>query len=100
MPLYRRLPKRGFNNIFKKQFACINVFELNRYEDGEELDAARLNADGLIEIRKHGLKVLGAGDLNKKLTIRAQAFTRSATEKISAKGGEAHVVPAKKGGRR
>ncbi|MCZ6603413.1 MAG: 50S ribosomal protein L15 [Planctomycetota bacterium] len=79
MPLYRRLPKRGFNNIFKKQFACVNVSQLNRYADGEELDAERLKADGLIEIRKHGLKVLGSGDLKKKLTIRAQAFTRSAT---------------------
>lgn len=97
MPLYRRLPKRGFNNIFKKRFACVNVAALNRYGDGEELDEARLSADGVITPERDGLKVLGNGDLERKLTIRAQAFSGAAKEKIAAKGGEAVVVPRRKG---
>lgn len=97
MPLYRRLPKRGFNNIFKKRFACVNVVVLNRYGDGEELDEARLSADGVITPERDGLKVLGNGELEKKLIVRAQAFSRTATEKIAAKGGEAVVVPRRKG---
>lgn len=93
MPLHRRLPKRGFHNIFKKAYACVNVARLNRYGDGEELDEARLIRDGLIRCRPDGLKVLGGGDLEKRITVRAQAFTRTAREKIAAKGGEAVVVP-------
>lgn len=97
MPLYRRIPKRGFTNIFKKQFAWVNVDRLNRYADGDKIDEVRLAEDGLIRIRKDGLKVLGRGELEKKLTIRAHAFSKTARDKIEGKGGQAEVVPLARG---
>ena len=92
MPLYRRLPKRGFTNIFKKQFAWVNVDSLNRYADGDQVDETRLAEDGLIRLRKDGLKILGRGELEKKLTVKAHAFSKSAQEKIEGKGGQTEVV--------
>ena len=92
MPLYRRLPKRGFTNIFKKQFAWVNVESLNRYDDGEEIDEARLAEDGLIRIRKDGLKVLGRGELEKKLTVKAHKFSKNAKAAIEGAKGEAVIL--------
>ena len=93
MPLYRRLPKRGFNNIFKKDYAWINVDQLNRYADGETVDEARLVEDGVVRPRKDGLKVLARGELERRLTVKAQVFSKAAQGKIEAKGGEATIVP-------
>lgn len=99
MPLYRRLPKRGFNNIFKKDYAWINVDQLNRYSDGDVVDEARLVQDGVIRVRKDGLKVLARGDLERRLVVKAQVFSKAAQEKIEAKGGEASVVPRRPTGK-
>lgn len=93
MPLTRRLPKRGFTNIFKKEFSMVNVGELNNFEDGDVI-----SLDLLIETRivgkkeAYGLKVLGNGELTKKLTIKANKFTQSAIEKIEKVGGKAEVL--------
>lgn len=95
MPLYRRLPKRGFNNKrFAKAFLEVNVEDLNRFEEGAVVDLASIDAHGLLSVPKvnDGLKVLGRGDLNVKLTVRANAFTSSAKEKIEKAGGTAEEV--------
>ena len=91
MPLQRRLPKRGFNNIFANHYAEINVDRLNAFEDGSVVDAAALNEAGLIGECYDGLKVLGNGELNKKLTVQAEKFSQSAKEKIEKAGGKAEV---------
>ncbi|MCC5912607.1 MAG: 50S ribosomal protein L15 [Clostridiaceae bacterium] len=93
MPLIRRLPKRGFTNIFKKQFSAINVDELNRFENGTEITAELLKEAGVIKkIEKDGLKILGDGNLEKNVTVKAQKFTKSAIEKIEAAGGKVEVM--------
>lgn len=92
MPLARRIPKRGFNNIFAQPLTAINVSVLNRYEDGETVNAEKLLADGVLSKCEYGLKVLGSGDLKKKLTIEANAFSETAKQKIEAAGGKAEVV--------
>ncbi|SET56981.1 LSU ribosomal protein L15P [Natronincola peptidivorans] len=93
MPLARRLPKRGFTNIFKKQFTLINIEDLNRFENGTEITAQFLKEIGAIKkIEKDGLKILGNGNLEKSLTIKAQKFTQSAVEKIEAAGGKVEVI--------
>lgn len=92
MPLSRRLPKRGFTNIFAKEYATVNVCELNRFEDGTEITAAFLKEQRIIRKINDGLKVLGNGELTKKLTVKAAKFTETATEKIVAAGGTAEVV--------
>ncbi|MFO7814666.1 MAG: 50S ribosomal protein L15 [Halanaerobiales bacterium] len=92
-PLFRKLPKRGFNNKFKKEFNIINVYQLNRYEDGTEITPGMLKEDGLIDnIAKHGLKILAKGDLSKELVVKANAFSSSAVEKIENAGGKAEVI--------
>ncbi|MFW5972062.1 MAG: 50S ribosomal protein L15 [Bacillota bacterium] len=92
-PLFRRLPKRGFNNIFKKQYNEINVYQLNRFEENEEITIETLVDCGLIDnIAKFGLKILGDGEIDKALVVKANAFTKSAKEKIEAAGGKAEVV--------
>lgn len=88
MPLQRRLPKRGFNNPFKKQYALVKVEALNRFDDGEEVTPERLKEERLIKKTLDGVKILGDGELTKKLTVHAHRFTRSAEEKITAAGGE------------
>ena len=92
MPLARRLPKRGFNNIFAKRLEAINVAALNCFEDGAVVDAAALIEAGVISACPNGLKVLANGTLTKKVTVKAAAFSESAKEKIEQAGGKAEVV--------
>lgn len=93
MPIYRRLPKRGFTNIFAKTYTEINVTALNSFEDGAVVDAAALKAAGIIKKINDGVKVLGRGDLTaKNITVQAAKFTKSAEEKIAAAGGKAEVI--------
>ena len=92
MPLARRVPKRGFNNIFAKPLEAVNVSALEKFEDGSVVDAqALLNARVLSKCR-YGVKILGNGELTKKLTVKASAFSESAKAKIEAAGGKAEVV--------
>ena len=91
MPLHRRLPKRGFNNIFAKQFVTVNVEALNRFEDGSEVTAETLLSAGVISKTLDGVKVLGNGELSKKLTVKVAAFSGSAKQKIEEAGGKAEV---------
>lgn len=93
MPLYRRLPKRGFTNIFAKVYNEINVDRLNVFENGTVITPELLKETGVIKkIEKDGIKILGTGNLEKSLTVQAQKFTKSATEKIEAAGGKAEVM--------
>jgi large subunit ribosomal protein L15 len=93
MPLYRRLPKRGFTNIFAKTYTEINVSDLNRFEDGATVTAALLKETGVVKKLNDGIVVLGRGELTaKKLTVQAARFTKSAAEKIESAGGKAEVV--------
>ena len=92
MPLVRRVPKRGFINVFAKPLTAINVAALNRFEDGAVVDAAALIEAGVIASCPNGLKVLSNGNLTKKITVKAAAFSESAKEKIEQAGGKAEVV--------
>ena len=92
MPIYRRLPKRGFNNVFALKFAEINVSDLNAFENGTVVDAALLKEAGIIKKTFDGLKVLGNGNLEKNVTVKACKFTESAKEKIVAAGGKYEVM--------
>ena len=92
MPLARRVPKRGFTNIFAKHYATVNVSALNRFEDGQTVDLAALMKAGLVRKPLDGLKILGEGKLDKNLTVKAAKFTKTAEEKITAAGGKAEVV--------
>ena len=92
MPLTRRLPKRGFTNIFATKYATINVGDLNRFEDGAVVDEAAIVAAGLVKKTMDGIKVLGNVELEKKLTVNAKAFSASAKQKIEAAGGKAEVM--------
>ena len=92
MPLVRRIPKRGFNNVFAKPLTAVNLVALNRFEDGAVVDAAALIDAGVIPACPYGLKVLGNGELTKNITVKAAAFSASAKEKIEQAGGKAEVV--------
>ena len=92
MPIYRRLPKRGFNNVFALKYAEINVSDLNKFEDGAVVDAAALKEAGIIKKSLDGIKVLGNGEVSKKLTVKAAKFTEAAKEKIVAAGGKYEVM--------
>ena len=92
MPLYRRIPKRGFTNIFRKEWSIMNVSDLNCYEDGTEITPELLAKDGKVKQVKAGVKILGEGNLEKKLTVKANKFSKSAIEKIEAAGGKAEVI--------
>ena len=92
MPLVRRIPKRGFNNIFAKPLTAVNVAVFNRFEDGAVVDAQALIEAGIISACPYGLKVLSNGALTKKITVKAAAFSESAKEKIEQVGGKAEGV--------
>lgn len=93
MPLARRLPKRGFTNIYAKEYTIINISDLNKLEDGTEVTAELLKKEGIIsKIEKDGLKVLGRGELTKKLTVKAAKFTKTAEDAIRAAGGNVEVL--------
>ena len=92
MPLARRVPKRGFNNIFAKPLTAVNIGNLNVFEDGAVVDAAALLQKGVISDCKYGLKILANGKLTKKITVRAKAFSESAKAKIEEAGGKVEVV--------
>ena len=92
LPLYRKLPKRGFHNKFGKEYVIVNVESLNKFDDETVVDSAALIAKGLINAELDGVKVLGEGELNKKLTVKAAVFSAAAKEKIEAAGGKTEVV--------
>ena len=92
IPLYRRLPKRGFKNRFAKEYAIVNVSELNRFNDGDVIELATLLECGLVGKELDGLKILGNGELTKKVTVKAKIFSAAAKEKIEAAGGKTEVV--------
>jgi large subunit ribosomal protein L15 len=92
MPLYRRLPKRGFTNIFRKEYAVVNLESLAVFEVGAQVDPEALKAKGLIKNSKDGIKILGGGELKKALTVKAHKFSKSAAEKIQQAGGVAEVI--------
>ncbi|MDD6990807.1 MAG: 50S ribosomal protein L15 [Oscillospiraceae bacterium] len=92
MPMTRRIPKRGFNNIFAVKYSTVNVSDLDKFVDGTVVDAELLAASGLIKKTANGVKILGNGELSKNLTVKAQAFSASAKEKIEKAGGKAEVM--------
>jgi large subunit ribosomal protein L15 len=92
MPLARRIPKRGFVNIFGKTYANVNLEALNNFDDGAVIDTEVLMKAGLIKKTLDGVKVLGNGELTKKLTVKANAFSAAAKQKIEAAGGKAEVI--------
>lgn len=92
MPLMRRIPKRGFNNIFATKYAIINVSDLNKFKDGTVVDTELLKAAGLINKEFDGVKVLGNGELTSKVTVKAAKFSKSAIEKIEKAGGKSEVM--------
>ncbi len=92
MPLARRLPKRGFNNIFAKPLEAVNVSALDKFDDGAVVDAAALLEAGILSKCVYGVKILGNGEITKKLTVKASAFSESAKTKIEAAGGKTEVV--------
>lgn len=92
MPLYRRLPKRGFYNKFGKEYAEVNISELNRFEEGAVVDPVALIEAGVLKNVRDGVRILGNGEITKSLTVIANGFTKSAEEKIIAAGGKVEVV--------
>ncbi len=92
MPLQRRIPKRGFNNIFRKNIVAINLSSLNRFEDGAEVDINALVEKGIVKNSFDGVKILSNGNLTKKLSVKATAFSAGAVAKIEAAGGKTEVV--------
>lgn len=92
MPIYRRLPKRGFTNYNSKEIVGINVDALNRFRAGTTVDVDKMVANGLVSNPKDGVKILGNGEITKNLTVKANAFSKGAIEKIEAAGGKAEVI--------
>jgi large subunit ribosomal protein L15 len=92
MPLARRIPKRGFNNIFAKPLEAVNLSALDKCEDGAVIDAEALLGAGIISKCKYGVKILGNGEITKKFDVKAAAFSETAKQKIEAAGGKAEVV--------
>ena len=92
MPLYRRIPKRGFTSRNHKEIVAINLSVLERFEDGAEVSVATLIEAGVVKNPRDGVKILGNGELTKKLTVKANAFSKAAAEKIEALGGKAEVI--------
>lgn len=92
IPLYRKLPKRGFNNRFAKEYAIVNLDALNSFNDGDTVNLEALLSCGKIKKALDGLKILGNGEITKKITVQAKVFSKSAKEKIEAAGGKAEVI--------
>ena len=92
MPLYRRLPKRGFNNIFAKEYVTINVSELEKFDNGTEVTAELLKESGVVSRIADGIKILGRGELTKKLNVKVAKYSAQAKEKIEKAGGKAEVI--------
>lgn len=92
MPIYRRLPKRGFFNVFGSEYAEVNVETLNRFEDGSTVDPVALIEAGVLKNVRDGVRILGNGEITKKLTVIANGFTKSAEAKITAAGGKVEVI--------
>ena len=92
MPLHRRIPKRGFTNIFAKEYVEVNLSKLNSFEDGTVVTKELLKSSGVVKNYRDGIVVLGNGEINKKLTVKAARVTKAATEKIEAAGGKVEVV--------
>lgn len=92
MPLHRRLPKRGFTNIFKREYAVVNVSDLERFDNGANVDEAMLRGAGLVKGQNDGVKILGDGKLSKKLTVHAAKFSASARKQIEAAGGTCQEI--------
>src|SRR5205085_7805488 len=92
MPLHRRLPKRGFTNIFKREYAVVNLSDLERFDNGATVDEASLRQAGLVKGRYDGIKVLGQGSLTKKLTVSASKFSETARKQIEAAGGTCQEI--------
>lgn len=91
-PFFKRMPKRGFTNYTRKEYACVNVEQLNKFEDGVTVDYETLKAAGLVKKRLDGVKILGNGKLEKKLTVRAEKFSKTALKAIEEAGGKAEVL--------
>ena len=91
-PFFKRMPKRGFTNYTRKEYACVNVEQLNKFEDGVTVDYESLKAAGLVKKRLDGVKILGNGKLEKKLTVRAEKFSKTALKAIEEAGGKAEVL--------
>ncbi|MHC9533359.1 50S ribosomal protein L15 [Dellaglioa sp. BT-FLS60] len=92
MPLFRRMPKRGFNNFNRKEYAVVNLDSLNKFENGAEVTPALLVESGIVKNEKSGIKILASGELNKKLTVKAGKFSAAAKEAIEAAGGQTEVI--------
>lgn len=92
MPLLRRLPKRGFTNIFKKEFRVVNLRELNRFEDDEDVTPEKMLEKGIVHNLREKIKILGHGSLEKRLNVKAHSFSRNAEEKIMEKGGKTELI--------
>jgi large subunit ribosomal protein L15 len=92
LPLVRRIPKRGFHNLFATKYATVKVSDLDRFEDGDVVDADAIVASGLVKKTLDGIKVLGNGEVTKKLTVRLSAFSQTAKAKIEQAGGKAEVI--------
>lgn len=92
MPLFRRMPKRGFKNINRIEYAVVNIEKLNKFEDGTEVTPALLVESGIVKNEKDGIKILGNGELKKELTVKANKFSASAKSAIEAAGGQAEVM--------
>ena len=92
MPLYRRIPKRGFKNRNTKEIVGINLAALERFENGATVDVEMLISEGIVKNPRDGVKILGNGELTRKLTVKANAFSASAKEKIEALGGTAELI--------
>lgn len=91
-PLYRRLPRRGFNNINRKEYAVVNLPELNKFAEGTEVTPQLLIESGVVKNPKSGIKILGNGDITVKLTVKANKFSQTAVDKIQAAGGQTEVI--------
>jgi large subunit ribosomal protein L15 len=92
MPLYRRLPKRGFHNLFRKEYAIVNLERLAQFEAGSVVDPDTFQAEGIVKDLKDGIKILGTGELNHALHVRAHKFSKSASEKIQKAGGTVEII--------